>query len=206
MINRREFIVTTGLALGAAAVLPRLAFAQTVDTTELMKPGPLGEKALGKPDAPKVVVEYASLTCSHCRHFHETTYKPFREKYVDTGKVYFVFREFPLDPLATAGFMLARAAPNDGYFPMVELLFERQEQWAFVQDPVSALLALAKQVGFTQETFELTLKNQALLDGVNAVKDRGATEFGVDATPTFFINGEKKPGALSIEELDQLLA
>ncbi|HEV7285404.1 MAG TPA: thioredoxin domain-containing protein, partial [Kaistia sp.] len=85
-------------------------------------------------------------------------------------------------------------------------LFDQQEKWAFVENPVPALLDLAKQVGFTQETFELTLKNQALLDAVNAVKERGANEFGVNSTPTFFINGSRHPGALSIEEMDKLLA
>lgn len=208
--NRRQFLGRVGagtLAVGALSALPRTAAAaDTVNVTELMKPGPLGDKTLGDPKSTKVVVEYASLTCTHCKHFHDTAWKPFREKYLDTNQVYFVLRDFPLDPLATAAIMLCHAAPNNAFFPMVDLLFDQQEKWAFVDDPVSALLGLAKQVGFTQQTFELTLKNQALLDAVNAVKDRGAKEFGVDATPTFFINGAKNPGALTIDEMDKLLA
>ncbi len=211
ILNRRQVLCQIGagsLAVGALAALPPhgAQAADTVDVTELMKPGPLGEKQLGDPKATNVVIEYASLTCSHCKAFHDTTWKPFRQKYVDTNRINFIFRDFPLDPLATAGFMLAHAAPNNNFFPMVDLLFTQQDKWAFVDDPVSALLALSKQVGFTQETFELALKNQALLDGVNAVKDRGAKEFGVDATPTFFIDGVKKPGALSLEDLDALLS
>ncbi|BCP52608.1 disulfide bond formation protein DsbD [Kaistia sp. 32K] len=209
--NRRQFLGQVGagsLAIGALSLLPRAAQAagEKVDVAELMKPGPLGDKTLGDPKAPITVIEYMSLTCSHCKHFHDTTWKPLKEKYIDTGKVYFILRDFPLDPLATAAIMLAHAAPNDKFFEMVDLLFDQQEKWAFVDDPVSALLAIAKQVGFTQETFELTLKNQALLDGVNSVKERAASQFGVNSTPTFFINGAKHPGALSFEEMEKLLA
>lgn len=208
--NRRQFLGRAGtasLALGALSLLPRAAqAADTVDVAELMKPGPLGDNILGDANAPITVVEYMSLTCSHCKHFHDTTWKPLKENYIDTGKVRFILRDFPLDPLATAAIMLAHAAPNDKFFEMVDLLFDQQEKWAYVDDPVSALLAIAKQVGFTQETFELTLKNQALLDGVNAVKERGASQFGVNSTPTFFINGARHPGALSFEEMEKLLA
>lgn len=209
--NRRQFLGQVGagsLAVGALSMLPMSAQAagDTVDLAELLKPGPLGDNQLGDPKAATSVVEYMSLTCSHCKHFHDTTWKPFREKYVDTNKVNFILRDFPLDPLATAAIMLCHAAPNNNFFPMVDLLFAHQSEWAFVDDPVSALLALSKQVGFTQETFELTLKNQALLDGVNAVKERGATVFGVNSTPTFFINGARHPGALSLEEMEKLLA
>ncbi|WP_029075724.1 DsbA family protein [Kaistia adipata] len=208
--NRRQFlgqVGTASLAIGALALLPRTAqAAEAVDVAELLKPGPLGDNILGDANAPITVVEYMSLTCSHCKHFHDTTWKPLKEKYIDTGKVRFILRDFPLDPLATAAIMLAHAAPNGKFFEMVDLLFDQQEKWAFVDDPVSALLAIAKQVGFTQETFELTLKNQALLDGVNAVKERGASQFGVNSTPTFFINGARHPGALSFEEMEKLLA
>lgn len=208
--NRRQFLGQVGiasLAISGLALLPRAAqAAETVDVAELLKPGPLGDNILGDANAPITVVEYMSLTCSHCKHFHDTTWKPLKEKYIDTGKVRFILRDFPLDPLATAAIMLAHAAPNGKFFEMVDLLFDQQEKWAFVDDPVSALLAIAKQVGFTQETFELTLKNQALLDGVNAVKERGASQFGVNSTPTFFINGARHPGALSFEEMEKLLA
>ncbi|ODN68028.1 DsbA family protein [Methylobrevis pamukkalensis] len=204
MITRRHFM-TGAAAVAGLALMPgflRPAQAQSVDTTELLTPGPLGEKSLGPADAKVTVIEYASMTCGHCARFHETTWPVFKEKYVDSGQVRFILREFPLDPLAAAGFMLARSAPNDNFFPMVSLLFETQREWAYSDDPVAALLKISRQAGFTQESFEAALKNQELLDGVNWVRNRGAQEFGVDATPTFFINGEKKAGALSIEEMD----
>lgn len=165
----------------------------------------LGDVVLGDPNAPVTLIEYASLTCPHCADFHAETFPEIKEKYVDTGKVRFVFREFPLDPLAAAGFMLARCAPNDQYFAMIDLLFDKQRQWAYSQDPVSALLNLSKQTGFTQKSFEECLTNQELLDAVNGVKDQGAREFGVNSTPTFFINGRQVRGARGFEEFSKII-
>lgn len=191
-----------GQPAGSAIPATGAAVAQTADD-ELLVAGPLGEITLGDPSAPVTVIEYASMTCSHCAHFHETTFTPFKEKYIDTGKVHFIFREFPLDPLATAAFMLARCVPEDRYMQLIDILFRQQRNWAFSDDPSSALLNIVKQAGFTQETFNTCLTNQEILDGVNWVKNRGAEEFEVSATPTFFINGNKKSGALSLETLDE---
>ncbi len=176
---------------------------ETVSSGDLLSAGPLGERALGDPAAKVTVVEYASMTCSHCAAFHDETFTPFKEKYVDTGKVRFIFREFPLDALATSAFMLARCVPEDRYFPVVDILFRQQPNWAFVDDPATALFNVVKQAGFTQESFRACLTNQKILDGVNSVKDRGSNEFGVTATPTFFINGKKMSGALSLEDMDK---
>jgi protein-disulfide isomerase len=178
------------------------ALAQSAND-ELLVAGPLGEITLGDPSAPVTVIEYASMTCSHCAHFNETTFQPFKEKYIDTGKVFFIFREYPLDPLATSAFMLARCLPKEQFMPFVETLFHTQSSWAFTDNPADALFNIAKQAGFTQETFKACLTNQQILDGVNWVKNRGADDFDVSATPTFFINGTKKSGALSLEEMDQ---
>lgn len=188
--------------VGQPEALTGAAVAQPSDD-ELRVAGPLGERALGDPSAPVTVIEYASMTCSHCAAFHETTFTPFKEKYIDTGKVYFIFREFPLDALATSAFMLARCVPENRYFPVVDILFDQQRNWAFSQNPADALLNIVKQAGFTQETFKACLTNQEILDGVNWVKNRGSEEFGVASTPTFFINDKMKSGALSLETLDQ---
>jgi protein-disulfide isomerase len=176
---------------------------ETVSIDELMVAGPLGERSLGNPAAKVTVVEYASMTCSHCAAFHEETFTPFKEKYVDTGKVRFILREYPLDALATSAFMLARCVPEDRYFAIVDILFHQQRNWAFVDDPATALFNVVKQAGFTQESFRACLTNQKILDGVNAVKDRGSSEFGVGSTPTFFINGKKMSGELSLEDMDK---
>src|SRR6187455_2752904 len=138
-MTRRKFCQTTATLVLATSVLgfsslspfPDMAFAETVPTDELMKADALPEMAMGSDKAKVTVIEYASMTCPHCAHFAETTFTPFKEKYVDTGKVRFIFREFPFDPVATAAFMLARCAPADSFFPMVDLLFRQQQNWAY---------------------------------------------------------------------------
>ena len=174
-------------------------------TNDLMVAGPLGEMTQGDPNAPNVVIEYASMTCPHCQRFHADVYRPFKAKYIDTGKVYFILREYPLDPLATAAAMVARCAPKDRFFPLIDLMFDNQRQWAFVPDPASALRNLVKQAGFTQESFQACLTNQEILDGVNWVKNRADKEFGVASTPTFFINGQLFKGEQTLEEFDKVL-
>lgn len=204
-LNRRQLILrsSAGLLL-AGTVLPAMpAFAQSVNVEELMKPGTLPDKVLGNEDAPLTIVEYASMTCGHCANFHKNTYPHLKKEYVETGKARFVFREFPLDPVASAAFMLARSVPEDKYFEVVDFMFAEQRAWAFTQDPYNSLLNFAKQIGFTQESFEKVLTDQALLDGINATRDRASSEFGVNSTPTFFFNGNKVNGAISPEELDR---
>jgi protein-disulfide isomerase len=176
----------------------------TVDMAKLLEPGTLPEMSLGKPDAKVTIVEYASMTCPHCAHFHSVTLPDLKAKYIDTGKVRLVFREFPFDPRAEAGFMLARCS-GDNYFAMVDVLFKQQMQWAGVENSKDALLQISKLAGFTQEKFEACLTDQKLLDDVRAVQKRGADEFGVNSTPTFFINGGRYPGAMSIEEFSAIL-
>jgi protein-disulfide isomerase len=189
----------TGEAVLAAAATPQ---PQTVSTEELMAPGPLPDQILGAPEAPVTIVEYASMTCPHCAQFHEKTYPELKKRYIDTGKVRFIFREFPLDPLAAAGSMLARCAGEGKYFPMIETLFHQQKTWA-VQKPLPPLLAIAKQAGFTQQSFEQCLANQKLLEDIEKVRERASSKFGVSSTPTLFINGKRQTGALSIENLEK---
>ena len=204
--TRRQFLKTTALATATLSLAATgSAFAQSVDEDELLKPGPLGDKILGEENAPVTIVEYASMTCGHCANFHKNTWPELKKQYIETGKARFIFREFPLDPVAAAAFMLARCAPQDKYFEIVDIMFDNQRSWAFTDNPYQSLLDFSKQIGFTQESFEECLTNQGLLDAVNAVKDRGANEFGVNSTPTFFINGEKHSGALSIENMGKII-
>ena len=175
-----------------------------VDMAKLLQPGSLPDEMLGKADAPVTIVEYASMTCPHCAHFHETTLPAIKAKYIDTGKARLIFREFPFDPRAEAGFMLARCSDTN-YFPMVDVLFKQQENWAAAQNAREALLNISKLAGFSQQTFEACLTNQKLLDDVRAVRDRGAKEFGVDSTPTFFINGKTYKGALTVDEMSAII-
>jgi len=189
-------------AAGASTVAP--AATGNVDMAKLLETGSLPEKVMGQDSAPVTIVEYASMTCGHCAHFDVATLPTIKERYIDTGKARLILREFPFDPRAEAGFMLARCA-DDKYFAMVDVLFKQQEQWAPVQDAKAALMQISKLAGFTQESFEACLTDQKLLDDIRAVRTRGSQEFGVDATPTFFINGKKYSGALSVDEMSAII-
>jgi protein-disulfide isomerase len=204
MTTRRKMLGLLGAA-GAAALMPGAALAQNAPVQDLAVPGPLGDVWLGPADAKVTIIEYASLTCSHCATFHKDTYPKLKERYIDTGKVRFTLREFPLDPLATAGFMLARCEGESKYYPITDLLFDTQRTWAFVDKPLDALQQMLKQAGFSQEKFESCLRDQKLYEAVNAVRKRGEEKFKVNSTPTFFINGQRHGGSLSIDELEKII-
>ena len=206
MIFDRRQVLGYVSALGIAAMTGSVsapAFAQSEE--ELLAPQALPDMQLGPDDAPVTIVEYASMTCPHCAHFHETTLPALKEKYIDTGKVRFILREFPFDPRAAAAIMLARCAPEAQFFPMVDVLFKQQRTWATAADGREALLQIARLAGFTQESFEACLTNQKLLDDVNAVRTKVANEFGVQSTPTFIINGKRYPGNMSIELMSAII-
>lgn len=204
----------TLLAAGTAtALLPGLALAQRADgpdkvsVDELMKPGPLSDLVLGKADAPATVVEYASLTCGHCATFHNKVFPAVKEKLIDTGKIKFILREFPLDNLAAAAAMLARCAGGEKTYPLTSVLFQKQEEWAFVRtNPVPELFKIAKQAGFTQEAFDKCLTDQKLLDDITATRERASKSFGVNSTPTFFVNGTRLRAAATVESIEAAIA
>jgi len=213
-ITRREFAIGTG-AIALIGVGTAVGFsvadsnhpvlAQSAMQAELMKPGPLGDMSLGDEKAPVSIIEYASMTCPRCANFHETTYPELKKKYIDTGKVRFIFREFPLDQLAAAAFMLARCGGKERYFPMVETLFQQQRTWA-VQRPLQPLLAISKQAGLSEAGFNECLKNQQVLDGIEDVRKRAAEKLNVQSTPTFFVNGKQLRGAATLAEFEKEMA
>ncbi len=186
-----------------AAVAP--VQAEPVSIMRLLAPGPLPEKALGDPAAPVSIVEYVSMTCSHCADFHAATFDALKTKYVDAGKVYYALREYPIDPLAFAAIMAARCAPEDTFFAIVQTLFRNQKNWAFVAKPVPALVAELAPYGFTQASFETCLNNDDIANGINEIALTAQNEFGVNGTPTFFINGEIYVGAMDIEQMEAIL-
>ena len=203
-LKRRDIIVGGSALLLLAAFGVRPGRAETVDLAELMKPSKIGDIAMGSETAPVTIVEYASMTCSHCADFTLKTFPEIKKRYIDTGKVRYILREFPLDPLAAGTFMLARCAGKDKYYAMVDLLFEQQRKWA-VQNPLPPLFEIAKQAGFTKESFDACLKNQEMLNGLEEVRKRAAEQFKVDSTPTFFINGERLRGAQPFAEFEKLI-
>jgi protein-disulfide isomerase len=212
-LSRRALLLSLGLS-GLAVGLglePFTALAQKkgpseVPVEELMKPGPLGDLTLGPADAKVTVIEYASMTCGHCAHFENDIWPEFKKKYIDTNKIRYVFREFPLDNLAAAASMLARCVGGDKTFPLIEVLFKKQADWAFTEgNPVPKLFEIAKQAGFTQASFDKCLTDQKLLDNITAGRKRASEVFGVDATPTFFINGKRLQGAPTIANFDKVI-
>jgi protein-disulfide isomerase len=192
--SRRSLLLAGAATAAMAALSPVLA---AVDMAELLKPPTLGDMAQGADEGAKVtVIEYASATCPHCATFHKEAWPKIKAEYVDTKKVRFIFREFPLNDAALAAFMIARAAPKESYFPLIGVFFDTLETWA--QNPAEGLLNIAKQAGFTQAKFDETLKNEQLAKGIMEIRD-GGVKFGVKGTPTFFINGEIFEGERTYE-------
>jgi protein-disulfide isomerase len=207
--TRRQFVVSAapltfafiGLGGGFASLFPGSARADdTVSPADLADAGPDGDIMVGSDKAPVTVIEYASMTCPHCAHFSETTFPELQKRYIDTGKVRYTLRAFPLDALSAAGFMLARCGGKDKYMPIVETLFAKQQQW-IVKEPLPPLKEIAKQFGVGESEFNECLANQKLLDGIQAVRDHAAQKLGVNSTPTFFVNGKKLVGDVSIDQL-----
>jgi hypothetical protein len=200
MITRRSLLLA-GAAVAALASTPALAQEEgaPVDLAELLKPPALGDMALGAGEGAKVtIVEYASATCPHCAAFHKDVWPKLKAEYIDTGKIRFIFREFPLNDPALAAFMIARAAPKESYFPLIGVFFDTLETWA--KDPANGLLNIAKQAGFTQEKFDATLKDEKLAKGIMEIRD-GGVKFGVQGTPTFFLNGKPMRGEVTYDSL-----
>jgi len=194
-------LAPAGLLALAAAVAPAAASDATV-AAELMQPGPLPDIVEGAPGAPSTIVEYASMTCSHCAAFHEQVWPALKAKYVDTGKAKFILREFPLDPLATAAFMAARCVGPDKRDALIDRLFANQGEWAFRDEPLERL---RRATGLSPTDFLACVKDKTLFDGINETRDLAAERFGLESTPTFFVNGRKLDGEPELPAFDAAL-
>jgi protein-disulfide isomerase len=211
--QRRSALSALGMimavAIGAAAAMQLLpAEAQTtkVSVEKLNAPQALPDVVQGKADAPITIIEYASMTCPHCARFHAETYPTLLSKYINTGKVRFTLREFPLDPRAAAAFMLARCSGDGGKrTAVIDLLFNSQQSWAYSDKPIDALADLMKQTGMSSKDFEACLNNQKLYDKVIKEREDASKDFGIDATPTFFVNGVKYSGEMSVAAMSKIL-
>jgi protein-disulfide isomerase len=180
------------------------ASAQDRDLSSLQQPPEFGERALGEEGAPVTIIEYASATCPHCARFHMDTFPALKEEFIDTGAVRYVFREFPFDDLALAAFMLARCAPEERYFSIIDVLFEEQQSWT--QDPRGELLKIARMAGFTEASFNQCLENEEIAAGILEIRSTGAEQYGVSSTPTFFVNGTLIQGNQPIERFREAIA
>ena len=209
IITRRAFTAAlslTGLGLLAGfSPLRLIADAMAQDAADVAKPGSLPDMALGPADAAVTIIEYASMTCPHCAAFTENVFPKIKSEYIDTGKVRYVFREFPLDIKAQAGSMLARCiAKGDAgkYFAVVDILFKQQGEWV-MKNTTETLMRVGKQAGLSQQAVEDCLKDQTLVDKLEADQKYAAEVLKVNSTPTFFVNGKMIKGETSFEEFDK---
>ena len=198
-VSKRNVILGSMALAGLALASPN---ALAEDLTGLNEAPAYGEMAMGPDSAKVTVIEYASATCPHCAAFYNETFITLKKEYIDTGKIRFILREFPHNDAALAAFMLARCAPKEKYFPLIDVFFLTQPEW--MQNPLEGLGKIAQQAGFTTAEFDACMKNEAIAKQVLEVRKK-AEGFGVDSIPTFFINGEKYKGETSIEAMRKLI-
>src|SRR5438105_10467208 len=209
IITRRAFtfaLSLTGLAaLAGFSPLRLIAEAMAQSASDVAKPQSLPDMALGPANATVTITEYASMTCPHCAAFNEQVFPKIKSEYIDTGKVRYIFREFPLDIKAAAGSMLSRCIANGDapkYFAVTDMLFRQQNDWV-AKNTTETLTRIGKQAGLTQQQVEACLKDQSLLDKIVADQKYASEVLKVDSTPTFFINGDKIKGDTSFDVFDK---
>jgi protein-disulfide isomerase len=187
-----------------AAAKPATPVQVEPDLSSLMTAGPLPEMTLGKSDAPIKVVEYASLGCPLCRGFHKATFPRFKRKYIDTGKVYYVFREFPIGKSSIAAAIASRCALGKSYFRIVRKFMNTAGQWNARKPNLDLIYKVVQETGLSRSKFDTCMANQNIKDGVTKVKQRGRA-FGVKGTPTFFIGGKRVRGTLTFSDMKKLI-
>lgn len=201
--NRRETLILAASASIATSLGLGSAMAKEGDTFEAAKLADVAipDVVLGPADAKVTVIEYASPTCPHCAQFSNEVYPKFKEEYVDTGKVKFILRPFIRNLQDAVIFLLAYAAGDEKYHDVIETYFKTQGTWGLSDKPKTALLEVAKQLGFTEESFDAALANQDLFDKLKTMQKQAADEFKLEGTPTFYINGKQLTGEKSLDEL-----
>lgn len=194
MLKRRQFIT----AVAATAVLP-LVGVRAQDSA------PLPDMILGDPNAPIEIIEYSSMTCPHCAAFHVNTLPELKAQYLDTGRAKLVFREFPLDRVALGVSVIARCMGEERFFDFIDVMFRTQEQWSRSDDPIGEIKKIVRMGGQDPDMVDACLEDQALIDGVLAVRLAGDEQYDISSTPTFIVDGENVPGNMSFEKFDDLL-
>jgi len=197
------FCLLIVLSLGTLSPTPALAAAGDAAKELAVQPS---DRILGKAEAPITIIEYASLTCPHCAHFDVTVLPKLKEKWIDTGKAKLILRDYPLDEPALRAAMVARCAPADRFYPLIDTFFAQQEQWATSRDYRAALEKLVKLGGMSDKEFKACISDKKLEDQVAQSRLTAAQQLGVDATPTFFVNGKKFDGAPTLEAFDKALS
>lgn len=197
-LYRRIGAALAGLA--ALVAISSSALAQdTGDVAAMLSP-----RVIGNPDAPVTIVEYFSLTCPHCASFHNDVYDDMKKKYVESGKVKFVYSDFPLDGVGLRAAMMARCVDERRYPGVIQVLFKTQNNWARAADPVAEIKKIGQLAGLGADAFESCMQSEALSNGILAERQK-ASASGVQSTPTFRIEGKLYPGSRSIEEFSEII-
>ena len=190
--------------LAALATMLLILPATAEDTGESLL-----QKVLGNADAPHEIIEYASLSCPHCAVFHNEVLPKIKTRFIDTGQVRLVFRDFPLDRPALTGSMLAHCQPDEHFFPVLEQLFAHQNRWAEAEAPKDVLKNMFLQFGISADEvdacFADTDANRARLNRILKTRMDGQDRMDVDSTPTFFVNGSKVAGRFDADALAELI-
>jgi protein-disulfide isomerase len=172
---------------------------------EIMKPGELPEMALGRPDAPVTIVQYASMTCPYCRKFQVEAFPVLKREYIDTGKVRYVLRaEFPIGKQSGLATVALRCAPPHRYFELYEKLMLQQASWVSQEVRPDPIFKVAAQVGMTRAQFDSCRENRGMIRALNAIKERGRT-LGIIGTPNFFIQGKLVKSVIGIREIREMV-
>jgi protein-disulfide isomerase len=181
------------------------AAAQAADNEKRASEHVQPERAFGSPDAPVTVIEYFSFGCHHCANFHQMAWPAIKEKYVDTGKVRFVFREFPLDLPSLAAAMLTRCVGEERWYEATDRLFKDQDIWSHSGKPGEALADVARMLDMPREQFDACMLDTGLFQTIRQAVFRARDELGISSTPTFFVNGEKRSGAVTADEFGAMI-
>ncbi|TNE41466.1 MAG: DsbA family protein [Alphaproteobacteria bacterium] len=205
-LSRRHFVISGSLAplavgAGAGLIAPTKARADEAKEPTISD----DDHVLGDPKAPISIIEYASLTCPHCAHFHEATFPDLKKNWIDTGKASLTFRHFPLDRYAFQASVLTECGSKSTFFGLVGLIFNQQVEWTHAKDPVEALAQIGKTASIGEKKFKDCLADEKLGESILNQRLVGANDYGVDATPTLFVNGKKYEGDRSYEEFDTFL-
>ena len=171
--------------------------ANIVDTIEALE-----EKSLGTPDAPIKMIEFASLTCGHCARFHNEVMPAIKEKYINNGKIFFIYKDFPLDKFALKASIISRCSGNKNYFSFLDVFYKKQSSWTRSQDPFKSLLKIAKIGGLKDEEIKVCVGNKSIEDGLLKDRLQSSKKYDITATPTIYLNGKKYTGDLTLEALE----
>ena len=192
-MNKNNFIKILFIFL---LVFYNHSYSRIVDTIEALE-----NKSIGKEEAPIQMIEFASLTCGHCARFHNEVFPKIKKNYIDNGKIFFTYHDFPLDKFALKASVIARCSGNKKYFSFLKVLYKKQKDWTSSQDPFKSLLKIAKLGGLKNDEIKVCVGNKSIEDGILKKRLNSTKEFEIKATPTIYINGKKYNGDLTFEAL-----